>query len=191
MDYWKDLKYKNKIKYLYIVVYTKINDSNPNTLLLLLGKESNSGRMNKTDSNLFSDYWGIITDNESIPECAGRILFEKTMNMITEPFEFEKLVLDNKIPYLVNTDKIIFAYKINYNEHKYLPNYYNKIFNYLSLCMTSNSLNMPIIETCPVGFFDKSEFKWFNSRDIIKFDEQSKIKKRFLKTLFLIFDKLL
>ena len=47
-----------------------------------------------------------IMNDESIPQCTGRILFEKTMNMIMEPYDFEKLINDNKINHnLINYKK--------------------------------------------------------------------------------------
>ena len=154
--------------------------------LLLLGKESNS-RPNKTDINLISDFNGLIINEESIPEACARILFEKTMNMIIEPDELELIISNNKLPYIINLNEIIFIYKIDYESNKKIPNYYNRIYKYLTLCMAPSSTNEWLIESCPLGFLDKSELYW---TDIQTIPSNYKLyKKIFLKRLLASLNK--
>ena len=178
MTNWKNIKINNKINSIYIIVNS--ND------LILLGKESHNGRLNKTDTGLYSEFYGNVNNEESIPQAAGRILFEKSMNMIIEASEFEKLIIDNKINYKINHNNIIFLYKIDYNEFKYITSFFNKIYNYFFKCTTDNSMNTWNIDSCPIGFMDKSELKWFNYKDII--EQQDKIKKNFFENMFLVYE---
>lgn len=175
---WKNIKIENKINSIYIIIYSNN--------LILLGKESKSGRMNKTDAELFSEFYGNINNEESIPQAAGRILFEKSMNMIIDSPEFEKLITDNKINYKIDNNNIIFLYKIDYNEFKYIPSYFNKIYNYFFKCTSDSSMNTWNIDSCPIGFMDKSELKWFNFKDIIK--QQNNINKIFFRNMYLVYE---
>jgi hypothetical protein len=88
------------------------------------------------------------------------------MNMIIEQNIFKQLIIDKKIKYKIYNQRIIFLYEIDYNQHKFLPLYYNRIFEYMNLCRTSNSMNNWVIETCPFNYFDKSELKWVNFKYI-------------------------
>ena len=175
---WNTIKLDNNIITIYIIIYSNN--------LILLGKESENGRINKTDANMYSEFYGDINKNESIPQAAGRILFEKSMNMIVEQNEFEKLIIDNKINYKIDNNNIIFLYKIDYNEFKYIPSYFKKIYDYFFKCTTDNSMNTWNIDSCPIGFMDKSELRWFNYRDIIQ--EQNKIRKIFFRNLYQIYE---
>ena len=157
MEFWKELKINKNIKYVSIIIYTK----SENEILVLVGKEFNN-KPNKTDVGLYSEFYGIFENEESISESASRILFEKTMNMIIEQNKFKQLIIDKKIKYKIFYNRIIFIYEIDYNQHKYLTTYYNRIFEYINLCRISNSMSNLIIESCPYNFFDKSELKWVN-----------------------------
>jgi hypothetical protein len=190
MPVWHNIIKKYNIKMLSIIIYSVYN----NNILLLLGSEADT-KPNKTDIGQYSEFYHNLTEADinidktladiNIPLIASRILFEKTMNLITEPDEFEKMIINNQIPFLIHLNQIIFVYKINYNKHKLAPDYYNRIYRYLSICSVSNSLNNKIIESCPIGFFDKSELKWFDTNEIINF---TNIKKRFLKNLIALID---
>ena len=162
MEYWKEIKQENKIKNISIIVYTILD----NEVLFLVGKEFNN-KHNKTDIGLYSDFYGTIDNDEAIYEATSRILFEKTMNMIISQNDFKEIILNNQLQYKINKDKIIFIYKIDYERHKYLPDYFNKVFEYMNLCRTLNSMNNWEIESCPFNYFDKSELKWVNY-DFIK-----------------------
>jgi len=158
MEFWKKLKIDNNIIHISIIIYTKIN----NNIHILVGKEFNN-KPNKTDIGLYSEFSdNFISNDESIVDAISRILFEKTMNMIIDYDEFKKLIFDRKIKYKISNKRIIFIYEISYDQHKYLTDYYNRVFEYLNLCRTTNSLNNLVIETCPFNFFDKSELKWVN-----------------------------
>jgi len=178
MDYWKELKINNNIIYISIIIYT-ISD---NDIFVLVGKEFNN-KPNKTDIGLYSDFSGGFDNEESIYEATSRILFEKTMNMIIEQYKFKQLIFDRKIKYKISNQRIIFIYEIDFNQHKYLPLYYNRVFEYLNLCRTSNSMNNWVIDTCPFNFFDKSELKWINYKYI---DENIKLfKQQFINNLLI------
>jgi hypothetical protein len=162
MDYWKSIKQENNIKYISIIIYTILDDN----VLFLVGKEYNN-KQNKTDIGLWSDFYGTIENDESIYEATTRILFEKTMNMIIKQNEFKNLVINNKLNYKIKKDRIIFLYKIEYDRHKFLPENFNNVFEYMNLCRNLNSTNNWVIESCPFDYFDKSELKWVNY-DFIK-----------------------
>lgn len=171
-----------KIKHISIFLYTKHN----NQIMFLLGLENNTP-YNKTDINLYSEIHGQIMNDESINQSVERIIFEKTMNLI-ENDNFEKIM--HKIPYTINLEeqKIIFALDINYETHKNIPKYFNKIFAYLNMCTSSNTLGHTIIDSCPIGFLDKSELKWFNFTDIKTQENSFSI--NFFKNLAQIINKI-
>ena len=125
MDIWKTIKQDNNIKYISIIIYTVLN----NEVLFLVGKEFNN-KHNKTDIGLYSDFYGNIDNDEAIYEATSRIFFEKTMNMIIDQDEFKQIIFDNKLQYKINKNRITFIYKIDYERHKYLPDYFNKEFKF-------------------------------------------------------------
>ena len=179
---WSEIKKKNNINQISIFIFSYIS----NQILFLIGKESNNSYQNKTDTDLISNFRGNIINDESIPQAAGRLLFEKTMNRLIEPFEFEKLIVDNKIKYVIEHKKIIFLYQVDYKKYCNIPEFYGKIFKYLTLCTTSNSMNNWIIESCPIGFLDKSELYWTNKNDIT--NNKAIYKKKFINELYEIID---
>jgi hypothetical protein len=178
---WANIKKNNNITKISLIIYS--NDLNQK--LILVGKESNSGYPNKTDINLISNFRGRIINDESIPQAAGRILFEKTMNMIIEPYEFENLIIENKVKYIINNNIIVFVFQIDYAKYHNVPEYYGKMFRYLSICTSPNSMNNWIIDSCPLGFFDKSDLYWTNIKQI---NDSTIYKKIFLNELFEIID---
>jgi hypothetical protein len=184
MNNWKQYKIDNNIKYVSIIIYAISN----NHILLLLGKESKNGRINKTDYDLYSEFWDKLYNDENIVDCASRILFEKTMNLIIDPLEFEKLINESKIQYTLNNNTIIFLFKIDYDKHKLIPDYYNKFYSYLLVCSSSNSMEQFAINTCPIGFFDKSELVWIHPNTIL--DNYKIYKKKFLYNLMKAADDL-
>jgi hypothetical protein len=112
--------------------------------------------------------------------------------MVIDPFDFEKLVLDFQIRYFIKKRTIIILCKIDYPEHQYIPKYYDKLYKYLMACTTSNSMNNWVIESCPVGFLDKSDLFWISINDFIKNPEIiKKYKQKFLYELMLTFDIIL
>jgi len=150
-----------QVKTISVFIYTKKN----NKILFLLGKENNTPFV-KTNVDMFCEFLGERMNEELIEQSVTRTIFEKTMNLIIEPDEIEKIVPN--LPYIINNKKIIVGFKIDYEKYKNIPEYYNRVFQYLHLCTTSNTLNHSFIESCPVGFLDKSELKWFNYANIIK-----------------------
>ncbi len=185
---WPHIKNYNNISDISIILYSIYNGQ----IYLLLGTESNTGLPNKTDVNLVSNFRGKIINDESIPQACGRILFEKTMNMVIDPFEFEKLVSDFQISYFIKKRTIIILHKVDYLEHQYIPKYYDRLYKYLMVCTTSNSMNNWVIESCPVGFLDKSDLCWRTIGDFIKNPEIVKQhKQKFLYELMLTIDIML
>ena len=181
MEFWKKLKIDNKIKYISILVYTKSQISNE--LFILVGKEFNN-KPNKTDINLYSDFYGSFDNDESIPEAASRILFTSTMNMLIDQEKLcEEILNQTNIKYKIIKNHIMIFYQIDYVKFKNLPTYYNKVFTYINLCRTSNSMNNWIMETCPFEYFNKSELKWVNYTFIKENIKQ--FKKKFIYNLFL------
>lgn len=156
---------KTNITDISIFIYTKHNQQ----ILLLLGKQNNTP-FNKTDVGLFSEFSGKIMNEESIKQATSRIIFEKTMNLIMELEELEKIIVS--LPYVVDSQnkRIIFAFEIPYDEYANIPKYYNRVFTYLNMCTSSNSFGNTYIDSCPIGFLEKSELKWFNFDEIKKED---------------------
>jgi len=173
----------NKITNISIFIYAKNN----NKIIFLLGKENNTP-YNKTDIDLFCEFNGIFINDESIEQASSRIIFEKTMNMIEDADKLEKIILS--LPYVIDKEnnRIIFAYEINYLDNIMIPKFYNKIFTYLNLCTSSNTQGHTFIETCPIGFLDKSELGWFSTNDI--WLNQTKFSINFYKNLDKIIDKI-
>jgi len=174
----EDIKIKHNIKYISIIIYTK---DLSNQIMILVGKEFNN-KPNKTDVGLYSDLYGQLDKDETIPNAVSRILFENTMNMVMDQFKFKKLISDNKIKYKINNNWITFLYKVDYNQHMYLPDYYNKVFEYMNLCRNTTSMRFWLVESCPFNFFNKSELKWINYNFIA--NNLSIFKPLFIENLF-------
>jgi hypothetical protein len=105
-----------------------------------------------------------------------------------EPFDFEQLINENKIKYTINKQTITFIHQLEYIKYENVPEFYSKIFKYLTLCTTSTSMNNWVIESCPLGFLDKSELYWINMNDIKIKD--STYKKKFLIELYDLVDEI-
>jgi len=181
----KQIKIKHKINSGSIFIYTIHN----NQILLLLGKENNTP-YNKTDVNLYSEFHGNFINDESIEQAISRIMFEKTMNLIIDSEKMEELIIMDRLDFIIDkkNNNIIYLLKINYEDHKNVTKYYNKIFIYLNFCTTNNSFGNKFIESCPIGFLDKSELNWFSYKDIM---EQNKIfSEKFYSNLYKIIDKI-
>ena len=183
MSKFKVIKESNNIKFISLILYTKFN----NNIIFLLGKEAPS-KHNKTDINLISNFSGYLINDESIEQGISRILFEKTMNLLIEPMIFEQMVLNDEVPFYIDSkhNKIIFYYKFDYNTFSYVPSTYNKIYRYLTLCTNTDSMNNVIIPSCPIGFLDKSELQFYTLSNII--NSIKTFKKKFLYELFLTFE---
>jgi len=182
---WTNIKKDNNITNISIILYSMNNDQ----IYLLLGTESNNGTPNKTDIDLISNFRGQIMNDESIPQACGRILFEKTMNMVIEPFDFEKIVYEFNVKYIIKKNTIIFIHKIDYTEHQYIPKYYDRLYKYLMICTTSNSTNNWTIESCPVGYFDKSDLQWISINELINNPKiVEKLKKKLMSEIMMSFD---
>lgn len=173
---------QKKIKNISVFIYAKHTEQ----IIFLLGLENNTP-YNKTDINLYSEIHGQIMNEESINQAFERIIFEKTMNLI-DTDNFEKII--HKLPYVIDlpNQKIVFALNINYSSNENIPKYFNKIFAYLNMCTSSNTFGHTIIESCPIGFLDKSELKWFNFTDIKK--QENIFSLNFYKNLTLIINKI-
>lgn len=180
MDYWKTLKIKNNIKYVSIVVYAKTPTTND--IIILVGKEFNN-KPNKTDLGLYSGFHGDFENDESIPQAASRILFESTMNMLDDQEKiYTELSDHSNIKFKIISNTIILLYEINYERFEHLPTYYNKVFTYMHLCRTSNSMNNWVMETCPFNYFNKIDLIWANYAFIKQNIKQ--FKKKFISNLF-------
>jgi hypothetical protein len=180
---YQTLKETHNIKFVSLILYTKLNDK----IIFLLGKEAQS-KHNKTDVNKISAFNGYLINDESIEQCVSRILFEKTMNLIIEPDIFESMIQNHIIPHHIDSkyNKIIFLYKFNFDQFAHVPTSYNKVYRYLTLCSSFDSMNNVIIPTCPVGFLDKSELNFYDLKMISEsFDS---FKKKFLYEIYLTFD---
>jgi hypothetical protein len=173
----------NKINNVSIFIYAKNN----NKITFLLGKENNTP-FNKTDVDLYSELHGTFINDESVEQATSRIIFEKTMNMIEDTDKLEKII--SSLPYEIDKEnnRIIFAYEINYAENIMVPKFYNKIFTYLNLCTTSNTQGHTFIDSCPIGFLDKSELRWFLTNDI--WTNQTKFSVDFYRNLDKIINKI-
>jgi hypothetical protein len=173
----------NKLTNISIFIYSKNN----NKITFLLGKENNTP-YNKTDVDLFCEFHGIFINDESIEQATSRIIFEKTMNMLDDTDKLEKII--PSLPYVIDKEnsRIIFAYEINYLDNILVPKFYNKIFAYLNLCTSSNTQGHTFIDSCPIGFLDKSELGWFSTNDI--WLNQTKFSINFYRNLDKITDKI-
>lgn len=178
-----DLIKQKKINTISIFLYAK----QKNQIIFLLGLENNTP-YNKTDVNLYSEIHGQIINDESIDQAFGRIIFEKTMNLVDND-NIDKII--NKLPYVIDTEnqRVLFGYQINYTTYENIPKYFNKFFAYLNMCTSSNTLGHTIIESCPIGFLDKSELKWFDFNDIKK--QENLFSLSFYKNLDKIIDKII
>ena len=180
MNNWKKIKIENNIQFVSVIVYGKPNESDE--IFILVGKEYNN-KQNKTDVGLYSGFYGEFEKEESIPEAASRILFESTMNMMDDQeILYKEFSTSDSIRYKIINNNIILLYKVDYDRFKILPSYYNKVFTYMHLCRTSDSMNNWIMETCPFNYFDKSDLVWANYAFIKQNIKQ--FKKKFIKSLF-------
>ena len=180
MDFWKKIKIDNNINFLSIIVYAKSQQTNE--IFILVGKEFNN-KPNKTDIGLYSAFYGDFENDESIPQAASRIIFESTMNLLNDQESLHKELLDyNNVKFKIIHNNIIILFQVDYDKFKDLPDYYNKVFNYMNLCRTSNSMNNWVMETCPFNYFNKSDLIWAN----FTFIKQNirNFKRKFISNLF-------
>jgi hypothetical protein len=172
----------NKIKASGILIYSYNNN---NKLVFLLGKENKL--LNYPDSNKYCDFGGHREKNETIIETAIREFDEESMGSIMDINTIKKKLLDPSTFYVIINNYVQYVVKIEYNET--IPLVYNRIRNKLENCMKYSINNYYRIPTCPTGYLEKSEMKWFTLNDIK--NEIKSIRKVFIPTIIKVLHILL
>lgn len=157
-------------------------------LVFLLGMENYIPLNNK--SLKFSDFGGGRKDNEYPIDTALREFDEESVGAI----EDKDIIKIN----LLSSYKVIrgnyyqFVIKIEYCDK--IVKTYNRIRKKLSSCMKMNVVNSNnkldikhSITSCPDGFLEKKEFRWFTVSEILK--NEDLFRDDFYKTFLMIVEK--
>lgn len=158
-------------------------------IVFLLGKENNN--LHSSKSNKYSDFGGSREKNESVIETAIREFDEESMSAILD-IDTLKEKINDKNTFNVNINNYTeYVIKIEYN--KTIPLVYNRIIQKLDDCMCYTSKDTKKykyqIKSCPDGYLEKSEMKWFNLMDLKK--NIKNLRKEFIPTITKIINILL
>lgn len=151
--------------------------NNENKLVFLLGKENKSKK--------YCDFGGGKENNETDEETAIREFDEESMRSIMTIEEITNKIKNDSFNVVVNNYRE-YVVKIDYNE--YIPQIYNRIRDKLDICMLDMNGKYQI-PTCPNGFLEKSEMRWFTINDLKK--EINNLRPVFKPTLYVVLKKLL
>jgi len=125
----------------------------------LLGQEIHEAGWGGSDT--WSD-WGGGPDGELPRVAAAREGFEETMGILGDESHlfkhmFFELCYRGKYGYT-------FLLPIKYNAD--LPTVFNNIYNYFKKCAKDPGSGKYVIASCPKGWFEKQDAKWFSAEEI-------------------------
>ena len=149
-----------------VLIYKKCD----NKLFFLLGKENLiiSKKCNK--GNKYCDFGGKrdSIDNNYI-DTASREFYEETMGSLYSVCEMRNKLINCKVFYNEKYKYHQFLLEDTISEDKI--NTFNKIRSYLTSCMRIIPQDKDIfyqkLPSCPDGYVEKSEIKWFELNEII------------------------
>ena len=165
-----------------------------NKIYFLLGKEQIFKGW--SGSNKFCDFGGKIENNENVLDCAAREGYEETLGLLGSLSDIRKMVSPDSEQFIdvfmtpKKNEHFIVAIKIYYN--KYLPKMYNDVFEYFTKCADKTDDGKFIIKSCPNGFFEKSEIKWFSYDELKKLVENNRkdiLRPFFIRCMKMLFHK--
>lgn len=162
-------------------------------LMFLLGREVDIKDWH--DSNKWSDFGGKPLEEEllvyekygmdhGLKDAAIRECYEETMGMLgcidylrTRQLERTCIVNDDG-----KTIALIYTMPIMYDER--LPTYYNRVYNYFKKCAKDHPelKGFKYIPSCPEGYMEKTELKWFTIDDIIDIKKVDLFRPSFLNS---------
>jgi peptide methionine sulfoxide reductase MsrB len=142
-----------------------------NQLVVLLGREAIVNGWKP--SGKWSDFGGSpenLDDNilESRLETATRECYQETMGILGCRQKLEFLISKKEPVYLPETKAATYVVKIKYDAK--MPEYFNRIYKYLTICTKDhpNWKGYRYIPSCPNGYVEKCEMKWFRLEEIIQ-----------------------
>lgn len=149
-----------------VLIYKKCN----NKIYFLLGKENLiiSDKCNK--GNKYCDFGGKRSDiDNNYIDTASREFYEETMGSMYSICQMRNKLINCKVFY--NEKYKYHQFLLEENISDDIVNSYNKIRSYLSSCMKIIPQNKDIfyqkLPSCPDGYVEKSEIKWFELSEII------------------------
>jgi hypothetical protein len=137
-----------------ILVYTIHN----NRVLFLLGDEPTG----------YSGFSGHIEKGETVIDGVYREFYEESMNII----RLDKKEMNN-MPYIIKNNHILFLMKVEYEEYKDIPFYFNRSVDYIKGFISLHCI--------PTGYMEKTRVDWFSYEDIVY--HRRKMRKVFYDTV--------
>lgn len=188
-----------------IIPYAIVDDEKGHHIYILLGKEINI--LDWPASGKWSDFGGgpeiidktcddVLLSVDDMINVASRESYEELMGFIGSKEEIQENIKNRGIPIILNESRVfICLLEIKYNID--MPTYFNNTYKYITRCAKEHPrLKYKFIESCPKGYLEKSEIKWFELSEIkktielFKMDDQSHYIYRtsFMKSMIKILD---
>lgn len=162
-------------------------------VMFLLGRE----QMFKgwKGSGKYADFGGAIDKGENVLECAAREGYEESMGFLGSKEEIrQKVVPGNEgfIDGFIHPESnvhMVVAIKIYYN--KYMPSVFKNVFDYVTKCAKKIPEGKYVIDSCPEGFLEKDEVRWFGYDELKGMVEKGddKLRPYFAQCLEVMFNK--
>lgn len=136
-------------------------------IVFLLGQEH--PEVGWKDQLTFSDFGGRPEqeDKDTI-ESAAREGYEESMGLLGNITDIKNNIRMTNYKVF---DKVSVLYLIYIPFNPYLPAIYQNIYNYANTCMKLTDTKKPIMPSCPKGYYEKINIKWFTPKQIIKYEK--------------------
>lgn len=162
-------------------------------VMFLLGREqvfegwSGSGK--------YADFGGAKDKGENVIDCAAREGYEEGMGFLGTKDEILAKVTPKNPDYVDafvmpnEYEHMLFAIKIYYN--KYMPVTFKNVYDYFTNCAKKIPQGKYVIESCPEGFLEKDEVKWFSYNELKSMTENDDktLRSYFKRCLNVMFSK--
>ncbi len=164
-----------------------------NRVMFLLGREQVFEGWK--GSGKYADFGGKRDKGENPLECAAREGYEEGMGFLGSKSDLRKKVNPSSADYIdafVDPERLehfVVFMRVYYN--KYLPNLFRDVFEYFVNCSKKMDAGKYVIESCPEGFLEKDEIRWFGYRELKDMVERKddRLRPYFARCLEMFFKK--
>ena len=163
------------------------------SVMFLLGRE----QMFKgwKGSGKYADFGGGIDKGENVLECAAREGYEESMGFLGSKEDIRKKVVPGSEGFIdgfihpAGSEHMVIAIKIYYN--KYMPSVFKDVFEYITRCAKKIPEGKYVIKSCPEGYLEKDEVRWFGYDELKKMveNEDNRLRPYFARCLKVMFNK--